>query len=142
MTVDVTQAAQLAMTALSPYLPYLAKLGEGAFEEVGKTLAGSTWEKASELWNRLRDCFQNKEHVKSELNVLGSESAGTEEKADARASIELEIRKVLRSHPELLQELGKPEYISTANTAIATNGSIAVGGSVQNSPLTTHQVKS
>jgi hypothetical protein len=52
--VDTQSLAQQIAAFLMPLLPYLAKAGEKAAEEMGKKIAGEAWEQAKALWNKLR----------------------------------------------------------------------------------------
>jgi len=51
---DVSQLAQVVTTFLTPFLPYLLKVGAKAAEEAGKKFGADAWEQAKALWGKLR----------------------------------------------------------------------------------------
>ncbi|MFN3742605.1 MAG: hypothetical protein ACK4VW_08055 [Anaerolineales bacterium] len=51
---DPSQLLPQLVSFLSPFLPYLLKMGEQAAEEAGKKLGMDAWERAKALWGRLR----------------------------------------------------------------------------------------
>lgn len=98
------ELASLAATIsgfLAPVLPYLIKGGEEAAKEVGKKFGAAAWEKAKDLWARLRPRLETKPAAQDALQEL----AQAPEDQAAQGALNLQVRKILAADSGLAQEL-------------------------------------
>ena len=82
---------------LLPFLPYLIKAGEKAAEEAGKKFGAAAWEKAQAIWAKLR--------ANDEVKQAAKDAAAMPGDADARASLRLQLKKLLQADEALRGEL-------------------------------------
>lgn len=82
---------------LSPFLPYLLKLGDKAAEEAAKKLAGDAWEKAKAIWSKLKPKVEAKEEVKVGVQQV----AAKPESADRQLVLREELETLLKENPDL-----------------------------------------
>ncbi len=98
---DLIQITQHLTPYLIPLLPYLAKAGEGAAEEAGKSIAGAAWGKTKELWQCLRPKIEAKpaalEAVKDALRAP--------QDTDAQTVLRVQLKKLLDEDGALAQQV-------------------------------------
>jgi len=148
-----TLAAGLA-GFLGPLVPYLVKGSEKAAETFGQQLGQAGGRKAAAVWDKLRD-------------RLGKDSAALQAMAkdpkdqDAQAALRVALRQSLQADPALAAELaallqdaeaataqrveihGNGNVIAQGAGAVAAgHGSVAIGGSVKGSIISTNAVRS
>jgi hypothetical protein len=103
---DATELAKLIVGLLCPALPFLVKVGEKVAEGVSadavKTLGKSTWDKARNIWTKLRPRVQQKGTAQQAVNKVL-------QRPDEISQFALisEVRDILEDNPELAQELLK-----------------------------------
>jgi formylglycine-generating enzyme required for sulfatase activity len=88
---------------LAQALPYLAKAGEEAAKEAGKKLGAGSWDKAKELWRRLRPAVEERPAAAEAVEDV----AELPDDADARAALRLQLRKILAGDSGLAAELAQ-----------------------------------
>lgn len=88
---------------LSPFLPYLLKLGDKAAEEAAKKLGGDAWEKVKAVWAKLRPKVEAKPSA-SEALIDVAEAPDDE---DAIAALRQQLKKLLKEDPALESEIGR-----------------------------------
>ena len=98
---DIIALSDAVISTLVPVLPYLLKAGEKAAEETGKKIGGEAWERAKELWARLRP----KVETKPAAIVAINKAAASPDDADARSALRLQIRKLLTEDNVFATEL-------------------------------------
>ena len=129
---DARELAQQLVTFLTPFLPYLVKMGEKAAEEAGKKLGADAWERAKALWGRLR----GKERVVQAAQDL----AASLDDPDAQAALRLQLKKALEADQVLAAEIARLwEEARAAGVTVIASGdrSVAIGGSVSGSTIVT-----
>lgn len=129
---DPQALAQQIVPLLTPFLPYLTKAGEKTAEELGKKLSEPAWEKAQELWAKLRG--------KKEVVRVAETAAALPENKGIQAALQEEIAKALQSDPvlmkEIIQVMGVIQSGGT-NVTAAGDRSVAIGGNVSGSMIIT-----
>jgi translation elongation factor EF-G len=118
--IDVIALTQL----LSPFLPYLVKLGDKAAEEAAKKVGGDSWEKAKAIWSKL--------HPKVEAKPAAQEAvadvASTPENEDALGALRQQLKKLIAEDPTLESEIAQ----LLAQTKPSENaGNINISGDVK-----------
>lgn len=88
---------------LSPFLPYLLKLGDKAAEEAAKKLGGDAWEKVKVIWAKLRPQVEAKQSVQEAIIDV----AETPDDEDAIAALRQQLKKLLKEDPALSSEIGR-----------------------------------
>ncbi len=136
---------------LAPALPYLLTGVEEASGALGAKLAEDTWEKAKEIWGRLRPQVE----ANSVAKVVAADLAQAPDDPDAQAALRLQLKKLLAEDAQLASELARllesagPRVsyqaelhgsgaIAQGSGAIAAGErGIAVGGNVRDTVLIT-----
>ena len=114
------------MIALTPALPYLLKAGEEAGKEAAKKLGADGWEKAKELWGKLRPAVEAKPLAAG----AADEAAAAPEDTDAVAAFRLQLRKILGADEDLaaaLQQLLGPATGASYHAEVHGEGAIGLG---------------
>ena len=88
---------------LSPFLPYLLKVGEKAVEDVGSKFGAATWEKAKVLWTKLKPKFAAKAAAMEAAEDVGQ----APDDEDAQASLRLQLKKLLTQDEALATEIAE-----------------------------------
>ncbi len=135
---DPQTLAQQIVPFLTPFLPYLLKVGEKAAEEAGKKLGGDAWERAKTLWGKLRPGVEAKPAAKE----AAQDAAAAPDDADARAALRHQLKKLLAEDPTLaadLTRLWEEAQAAGVNVNVTAGGerSVAIGGSVSGSTIIT-----
>jgi hypothetical protein len=126
---NIEVLAQVIVSFLGPFLPYLVKVGEKAAEEAGKQLGVSAWERARALWNKLRPEVEAKQAVGKAVQ----EVAKTPNDEGARAALRLQLEELLIENKHLAHEVSKlikedPETMaSSVINQSAGDGAIQIG---------------
>jgi hypothetical protein len=123
--IDALLAQQIAVL-LAPFLPGLMKAGSKAVETAGGKAGEAAWNKAVNLWSKLRPQVEKEPEVAKALQELAEK--GDDPRAQAVLSWQLE--KLLAAlPPETLEEIREivAEPGHETHITIATGGSIAVG---------------
>ncbi|MEH2005837.1 hypothetical protein [Nostoc sp.] len=94
-------------TFLTPFLPYLLKVGEKATEEAGKKFGegfgANAWEKAKALWSKL----QPKVDAKPMAKGAAEELANSPNDADAKETLQKQLKKFLDEDKNLYAEIAR-----------------------------------
>jgi len=88
---------------LSPFLPYLLKLGDKAAEEAAKKLGGDAWEKVKAIWAKLHPKVEAKPSAQEALIDV----AAAPDDEDALAALRQQLKKLLKEDPALSSEIGR-----------------------------------
>jgi len=121
---------------LTPFLPYLLKVGEKAAEEAGKKLGEAAWDRAKALWAHLRP----KVEAKPTAQEAVQEVAAHPDDKDAQAALRLQLRKILAEDEDFVTEVARlwEEAKAVGVTVIASGDrSVAIGGDVSGSVFVT-----
>jgi hypothetical protein len=88
---------------LSPFLPFLIKLGEKASEKVGEKFGEDAWNKATTVWAKLHPKVEAREDLR-----VAAEQVATKPESDARkAVLQEELETLLKEIPDLAAEIAK-----------------------------------
>ncbi|MEH2212426.1 hypothetical protein [Nostoc sp.] len=94
-------------TFLTPFLPYLLKVGEKATEEAGKKFGegfgANAWEKAKALWSKLQPKVEEKPMAKGAAEEL----ANSPNDADAKETLQKQLKKFLDEDKNLYAEIAR-----------------------------------
>lgn len=125
---DLIPLAASVASALAPFIPYLVTAGERATEAAGEKLGAEAWERARELWARLRRPVE----ARPAAIQAAMDLATAPDDTDALAAFRLQVRKLLEEDPGLRAELGRALESQGATQSVIAAGtrSIAIGGSV------------
>ncbi|UKP00520.1 hypothetical protein [Nostoc sp. UHCC 0870] len=120
--IDVNALAQAVTAILTPALPILVKVGDGALGKIGSDIS----DKVKTLWVKLHPRLQAKPSAQDAI----AEVVNNPDDEDAKAYLRLQIKKLLTEDTEFAAEIAKA--FSTTPTATATvvqqDGGIYVGG--------------
>ena len=133
---DIGALASSLTTALVPLLPYLLKAGEKAAEETGKAVAGQSWEWAKSLWTKLKPEVE----AKPAALEAAQDVAQAPEDEDLQAVLRVQLKKLLTEDQSLAEEVGRlleQGKVAGINVTAAGDGSVAIGGNVQGSTIST-----
>ena len=104
-------------TFLSPFLPYLLKLGKGAAETATETAASKfgevTWQKAQEVWALLKPKIEAKESAKEAV----VDAANDPEDEDSQTVLRVQIKKLLVDDEALANQLANILQVDGSNIA-------------------------
>lgn len=121
---DIAIVAQTASAALSPFLPYLLKLGDKAAEEAAKKVGGDAWEHAKALWAKIWPKVEATPAAKEAVD----DARSMPDDGDAQAALRLQIKKLLARDPELARDIeGLFEEGRRAGVSVVVSGERAVG---------------
>ncbi|NMG22685.1 hypothetical protein [Brasilonema bromeliae] len=109
---------------LSPFLPYLLKLGDKAAEEAAKKLGADSWEKAKVIWVKLHPKVEAKPSAQEAVQDV----AQAPEDEDALAALRQQLKKLLKEDPTLESELTR---LLTEAEAPQSRGNINIAGDVK-----------
>ena len=109
---------------LSPFLPYLLKLGDKAAEETAKKLGVDAWEKAKAIWVKLHPKVEAKPSAQEAVQDV----AQAPEDEDALAALRQQLKKLLKEDPTLESELSR---LLAEAEAPQSRGNINIGGDVK-----------
>ena len=94
-------------TFLTPFLPYLLKLGKGAAETATETAANkfgeAAWQKAQTVWTRLSP----KVEAKASAKEAAADVASNPTDEDAQAALRLQLKKLLANDEALAEQLAQ-----------------------------------
>lgn len=97
------QQAQQIVSFLTPFLPYLIagakEVAKGMAKKVGELEAEKAWDKAQQLWDRLKGTLTRKQKVKADVIAIDP----TDEQEIV--SFARTLLETLESDPELVAEL-------------------------------------
>jgi hypothetical protein len=92
---------------LSPFLPFLLKLGEKAAEKATETAAGkfgeASWTKAQAVWEKLSPKVEAKESAKE----AAVEFANAPEDEDLRVVLKVQLKKLLAEDEALVKAIAQ-----------------------------------
>ena len=86
---------------LSPFLPYLLKLGDKAAEKAAEQFGENTWNWAKKLWNKLKPKVTAKPTLKEAIEDV----AAHPQDEDYQASLRVQLKKLLSQEPQLAREI-------------------------------------
>jgi hypothetical protein len=98
---DAGTVAAQAVSTLTPFLPLLVKVGEGAADEAGRGLARGAGAAARSVWRVLRPHLSARAAARSAVAA----AAARPQDPDARAALRLQVRKLLEEDPALAARL-------------------------------------
>ncbi|MBW4472728.1 MAG: hypothetical protein KME27_23195 [Lyngbya sp. HA4199-MV5] len=88
---------------LSPFLPFLIKLGGKASEKVAEKFGEDAWNKAKAVWSKLHPEVEAKEDMK-----VAAEQVAIKPESEARKAVfQEELETLLKDNPELAQAIAK-----------------------------------
>lgn len=96
---------------LSPFLPYLLKIGDKATEAAAQKLGGDAWEKVKAIWVKLRPNVEAKPSAQEAI----ADVAETPDDEDALAALRQQLKKLLKEDPSLDSEIDRL-LVSAAQT--------------------------
>jgi hypothetical protein len=121
-------------TFLTPFLPYLLKVGEKATEEAGKKFGegfgANAWEKAKALWSKLQPKVETKPMAKGAAEEL----ANSPNDADAKETLQKQLKKFLDEDKNLYAEIARlmqedseaiSQVVNTFNLTMSGNDNVA-----------------
>ena len=121
------ELAALITSFLSPFLLQLLKLGqpvaEEAGKEIGKKVGAGSWEKAKQVWHKLRPQVEAKPPVNGAVAVLADDVKDT----DAQQMLAKQLGKLLAAEPELaaaLKALVSPEDAAAASKVVTVTQTV------------------
>lgn len=117
---DIPQLAAEVAKFLAPFLPYLILGTEAAAKEAGKRFGGAMWDKAVELWGKLKPKVEEKPAAQEAVEDV-AKNQGDE---DAHAAFRRQLTKLFEADKELFNFIA--ERITIENVIIT-------GGNVENS---------
>jgi transketolase len=88
---------------LSPFVPFLIKLGDKAAEESAKKLGEDGWNKAKAIWSKLHPKLK----VNQDLKVAFEQVAAKPQSKARQAVLEEELEKLMNENPELAKVIAK-----------------------------------
>jgi hypothetical protein len=128
---------------LTPFLPHLLALAQGASKQVeestGKALGEGAWMQAKSLWSKLWP----KAEAKPAAIEAVEDAAKSPKDEDTQAALRQQLKKLLIEDAELANEIAKLwQQAQASGTATVTvtasgKGSVAVGGNVSDSYIVT-----
>ena len=123
---------------LTPFLPYLIKVGEGVGTRVAQQMEDKGWDLASKLWGRLGAKVDARPSAREAAADLAAQPADE----DAQAVLRVQIKKLLADEPDLQHELEallKEAAPSGSTTTVTASGerSVAIGRDVRGSTIIT-----
>ena len=132
----IAQIINDTLTVLAPALPFLLKGAEGASEAFGKHLGDATLTKAKQIWHWLRPKIEERPKLGETVKRLAEAPSDPQALTEFRTELEA----LLHSRPEFVSELSAVLTQNTQMNAASASGkgSIAVGGNVSNSSLSTN----
>jgi hypothetical protein len=132
---SVTALVSSIVSFLGPCLPYLVKVGEGAAGEVGKRATGGAWERAKQLWEKLRPGVEAKASAQEAALAVAKEPNDT----DLQAALRVQLKALLTNDSALAQELSKLMADVPGGVTVTASGAraIAIGGGVFGSRVST-----
>jgi hypothetical protein len=119
----ITIAANLT-AFLAPVLPYLIKAGEKAAEAVGERFGAGVWEKATEIWGRLRPKLDESAAAKEAVE----EVAKNPDDEDARAALRLQLKKILAADSAVADELAR--LLKSAEAGVGMHAQVVGSGAI------------
>lgn len=132
----------VALTAfLAPLLPYLARIGKRAGEQVADALGDEVIGFGQRIWDRLRGPVERDEAATEAVEAVAQHP----DDEDFRTVLKVQLRKLLEGDPDLAGDVSRiwDEAVAAGAPTIVTNvtasgsGSIAVGGDVSGSTFVT-----
>jgi hypothetical protein len=125
-------AGQLVQV-LTPFLPYLARVGEAVVPQVEQ----HGWEFAQQLWARLHPRLESKPAAQEAV----ADVARAPQDEDAQAALRLQLKKLLADDPELQQSLAtmlaEGQASGSISVNVSGNRSVGVGRDVRGSTIIT-----
>jgi hypothetical protein len=108
---DITTLAKDLAVFLTPFLPYLMKVGEKAAEKSGEQigekvvpgLGQRAWETAKSLWGKIHPKIESKPAAQEAVKDV----VATPKDADAVANLRLQLKKLLTEDTGLAKELAQ-----------------------------------
>jgi hypothetical protein len=98
---DIALLANSLTVFISPFLPYLVKMGEKAAEDVGSRFTAGAWDKAKTVWGKL----QPKVVAKPILQVAIEDLAKSPDDKDSQTVLEIQMKKMLNEDQEFAKEI-------------------------------------
>ncbi|MBI3166090.1 MAG: SUMF1/EgtB/PvdO family nonheme iron enzyme [Chloroflexi bacterium] len=114
---DIPHLAQETAKILAPFLPYLIAGTKAAAEEAGKQFGKAAWDKAAELWGKLKPKVEANPDAKSAVE----KAAGKPEDKRLLGNLEYEFEQIFE------------QDIEFAQTIKAGNYSVVIGRDMKNS---------
>jgi hypothetical protein len=124
---DAGTVAAQAVSTLTPFLPLLVKVGEGAADEAGHGLARGAGAAARSVWRLLRPHLSSRAAARDAV----ADAAARPQDPDARAALRLQVRKLLEEDPALAARLSRVLPVSVRGrgnrVAVAGDRSVVAG---------------
>jgi hypothetical protein len=120
---DTAQLAQVVITTLTPALPVLLKVGEGAVGKIGENITDGIWKK---LHSRLS--------LRPAALEAANDAAAAPNDADAQAAFRRQVKKLFEEDPAFAQEIAAllPAASGASTQNVQINGDAEQVFTVQN----------
>ncbi len=108
---------------LSPFLPFLIKLGGKASEKVAEKFGEDAWNKAKAVWSKLHPEVETKEDLK-----VAAEQVAAKPESEARKDVfQEELATLLKDKPELAAAIAKILQENDSNHKLSNQSNQAIG---------------
>lgn len=108
----------IALTAfLTPFLPFLIKLGEKSAETAGSKLGEDAWNTAKKIWEKLHPKVEAKEDAK----VAVEQVAAKPDSKPRQAVFQEELETLLKENPDLVEAIAQIMQEESPATKTASN---------------------
>lgn len=105
MTNEVTQISTAIVTTLAPFLPFLIEIGKAGGKKISEVIAEKSgevgWEKAQEIWTKLKNRLGDDAEVKSAATMV----AVKPEDENRRAVFAEILADRLKNQPDLAKDI-------------------------------------
>ncbi|MEM8504773.1 MAG: hypothetical protein AAF716_16645 [Cyanobacteria bacterium P01_D01_bin.1] len=124
---EIAAIADSVTRLLAPVLPYLVKLSDQASQEAAKKVGPEAWDRAKNVWAKLKPLFGRRPSVQEAVNDIVEEP----DNEDAQAAFRQQLRKILKGDEALRAELSNllSEELFTGqdNSVKVEGGGVAFG---------------
>jgi hypothetical protein len=133
---DIPTLSKDLLIFLTPFLPYLLKMGDKAAEEASKKFGAEVWERAKNLWGKLHPKIETKPAAQEAVQDV----AATPDDVDAQAALCQQLKKLLTEDQSLAEDIAQLwAETKAAGLTVTASGerSIAIGRDVSDSTIIT-----
>ncbi|MBK7449935.1 MAG: hypothetical protein IPJ47_11085 [Anaerolineales bacterium] len=103
---DIPQLAQEVAKILAPFLPYLIAGTKAAAEEAGKQFGKAAWDKAVELWGKMKPKVEANPDAKSAVEKVSAKPEDTR----LLGNLEYEVEQIFKQDIEFAQSIEAGNY--------------------------------
>jgi hypothetical protein len=98
---QLDQITQAVVAKLTPALPILLKVGEGALAKVGENVTDAVSKPVSKLWQTLRPRLE----ARPAALEAAQDAASAPDDADAQAAFRRQVKKLFEADPDFAKEI-------------------------------------